>query len=92
MERRRRRAAAVRVASGLVLSTNGGGPLPYSFDPALTGTIQYENATTQQSTTFLTGTNFLAQKTESYNFGYQQGFKTGTLLNVTFDNSRQSTK
>ena len=78
-------------ASGLVLSTNGGGPLPYSFDPALTGTIQYENATTQQSTTFLTGTNFLAQKTESYNFGYQQGFKTGTLLNVTFDNSRQST-
>ena len=78
-------------ASGLVLSTNGGGPQPYSFDPTLTGTLQYENATTQQSTLFLTGTNFLAQKTESYNFGYQQGFKTGTLLNVTFDNSRQST-
>ncbi len=78
-------------ASGLVLSTNGGGPQPYNFDPALTGTIQYENATTQQSTTFLTGTNFLAQKTETYNFGYQQGFKTGTLLNVSFDNSRQTT-
>ncbi len=78
-------------ASGLVLSTNGGGPLPYSFDPALTGTIQYENATSPQSTTFLTGSNSLSQATESYNFGYQQGFKTGTLLNVTFDNSRQTT-
>ncbi len=78
-------------ASGLVLSTNGGGPQPYSFDPALTGTIQYENASTQQTTNFITGTNILANKTETYNFGYQQGFKTGTLLNVTFDQSRQST-
>ena len=78
-------------ASGLVLSTNGGGPLPYNFDPILTGNVQYESANTQQSTMFLTGTDFLAQKTETYNFGYQQGFKTGTLLNVSFDNSRQST-
>ena len=78
-------------SSGLVLSTNGGGPLPYSFDPLLTGTVQYENATTPQSTTFLTGSNSLAQKTETYNFNYSQGFKTGTLLNVGFDNSRQTT-
>ena len=78
-------------AQGLVLSTNGGGPLPYDLDPLLTGTVQYESANTPQSTTFLTGTNFLATKTESYNFGYQQGFLTGTLLNVTFNNSRQTT-
>ena len=78
-------------ASGLVLSTNGGGPLPYNFDPALTGTLQYESAKTQQPTTFITGTDFLNQNTASYNFGYQQGFKTGTLLNVTFDNARQTT-
>ena len=78
-------------ASGLVLSTNGGGPLPYSFDPALTGTLQYESASTQQATTFITGTNTLNQNTASYNFGYQQGFKTGTLLNVTFNNARQTT-
>ncbi len=45
-------------SSGLVLSTNGGGPLPYSFDPYLTGTLQYESASTQQATTFLTGTDF----------------------------------
>lgn len=78
-------------ASGLVLSTNGGGPLPYNFDPALTGTVQYESARTQQTTQFITGTNFLNQKSETYNFGYQQGFKTGTLLNVSYNNARQTT-
>ena len=78
-------------SSGLVLSTNGGGPLPYNFDPALTGNVQYESSKTQQTTTFITGTDFLNQNTETYNFGYQQGFKTGTLLNVSFDNSRSTT-
>ncbi len=52
-----------------------------SLDPVLTGTLQYEAANTQQTTTFLTGTNTLQQNTGTYNFGYQQGFVTGTLLN-----------
>ncbi|HVG26498.1 MAG TPA: TolC family protein [Acidobacteriaceae bacterium] len=77
--------------SGLVLSTNGGGPLPENLDPFLTGTLQYESANTQQSTTLLTGTNTLAQDTALYNFGYQQGFLTGTALSVTFNNTRQTT-
>jgi outer membrane protein len=76
---------------GLVLSTNGGGPLPESLDPVLTGTLQYEAANLPQSSTFLTGTNSLTQNTGTYNFGYQQGFLTGTLLNVTFNNLRQTT-
>jgi len=33
-------------ASGLVLSTNGGGPLPLNRDGVLTGTAQYEQRTT----------------------------------------------
>src|SRR5579871_3299123 len=78
-------------ASGIVLSTNGGGPLPESLDPILTGTLQYEAANTPQSTTFITGTNTLNQNTGTYNFGYQQGFLTGTLFNVTFNNSRTTT-
>lgn len=78
-------------ASGLVLSTNGGGPLPENLDPILTGNIQYEAANTQQSSTFLTGTNTLNQNTSTFNFGYQQGFLTGTRLDVTFDNSRSTT-
>jgi outer membrane protein len=78
-------------ASGIVLSTNGGGPLPENLDPILIGTVQYEAANTPQSTTFITGTNTLNQNTGTYNFGYQQGFLTGTLLNVTFDNTRTTT-
>lgn len=78
-------------AQGLVLSTNGGGPTPMNLDPALTGTLQYDASNTQQSTTFLTGTNTLSQNTGTYNFGYQQGFLTGTLLNLTLNNSRTTT-
>jgi outer membrane protein TolC len=53
--------------------------------------LQYEAANTQQTTTFLTGTNTLQQNTGTYNFAYQQGFVTGTLLNFSFNNSRTTT-
>jgi outer membrane protein len=78
-------------ASGLVLSTSGGGPTPEAMDPLLTGTIQYESANTQQSTTFITGTNTLQQNTATYNAVFQQGFSPGTLFTATFDNSRATT-
>jgi outer membrane protein TolC len=78
-------------AAGIVLSTNGGGPAPQLLDPVLTGNIQYDNSNTQQTTTFITGTNTLKSTTGTYNFGYQQGFKTGTLFNFTFNNSRTTT-
>jgi outer membrane protein len=77
--------------SGLVLSTNGGGPLPELLDPVLTGTLGYESAKTQQSSALLTGTNYLNSDTSTYNFGYAQGFITGTALNVTFNNTRATT-
>jgi outer membrane protein len=77
--------------SGLVLSTNGGGPLPEVLDPVLTGNLQYEAANTQQTSTLITGTNSLNTDTSTYNFGYTQGFLTGTALSVTFNNSRQTT-
>ena len=79
-------------ASGLVLSTNGGGPLPEQLDPLLTGTMQYETVDAQQANTlFSGGLPVLTTSTGTYNFGYQQGFVTGSLLNVTFNNSRIST-
>ncbi len=78
-------------ANGLVLSTNGGGPTPEVLDPVLTGQLQYEAADTAQSTTLLTGTSQLNNNTSTYNFGYVQGFLTGTQLAVTFNNSRQTT-
>ncbi len=78
-------------ASGLVLSTNGGGPQPYSFDPSLTGTAEYERATVPESSTLITGTNSLTQATITGDLGYVQGFSTGTQLSVTFNNTRSTT-
>ncbi len=78
-------------AGGLVLSTNGLGPTPEPLDPVLTGTLQYESAQTQQSSTLITGTNTLNQDTSTYDFGYSQGFLTGTALTVGFNNTRATT-
>ncbi|MDP9052632.1 MAG: TolC family protein [Acidobacteriota bacterium] len=75
---------------GLVLSTNGGGPAPENLDPVLTGNLEYE-ATTTPSTSAFTGTTPVRSSTATFNFGYQQGFLTGTNLAVTFNNSRGTT-
>lgn len=74
-------------ASGLVLSTNGGGPTPLNRDPLVTGTLQYESAISPGGTSIF-NPNSTTTDTATYNFGYQQGFLTGTQLNVTFSNSR----
>ena len=79
-------------ANGLVLSTSGGGPAPENLDPTLSSTLQYEAANQQQSNLlFSGGKSVLFTDTATYNFGYQQGFLTGTNLGVTFSNSRVST-
>ena len=75
-------------ANGLVLSTNGGGPQPYNFDPFLSGTLQYER-NTQQGTSSFQPNNTAA--TFTGDFGYTQGFSTGSNLSVTFNNTRVST-
>lgn len=75
-------------ANGLVLSTNGGGPLPYSFDPALLGTSSYTRTVTPATSSFSPGAT---SNTFTNNIQYLQGFSTGTQLQVTFDNSRQTT-
>lgn len=77
--------------SGIVLATTGGGPLPAQLDPTLTGTVQYERSDVQQPTTLFTGTNFLSTTNTEYNFAYNQGFLTGTALNVSFNNTRSTT-
>jgi len=79
-------------ANGLVLSTSGSGPTPYNMDPVLTGTLEYQTQTQQQSNLlFSGGLSSLYTNTSTYNFTYQQGFGTGTLFNVGFNNSRVST-
>ncbi len=72
--------------NGIVLSTNGGGPSPYNFDPVLTGTSEFERATTPATNAFSGSTG----NTFTNNIKYEEGFSTGTLLDVTFDNTRQT--
>jgi len=75
-------------SGGLVQSTNGSGPTPEVMDPVLTGTIQLQRTTTPEATPFASGAPTLNQNADSYNFNYNQGFITGTQLQVAFDNSR----
>lgn len=76
---------------GIVSSTTGAGPSIDSFDPILTGNFQIEHANYAQSNAVTSGVLSLSQNTGLANFGYSQGFQTGTLLNVTFNNSRSTT-
>ncbi len=77
---------------GLVTSTNGGGPAPEQRDPVLQGTLQYEQlAQPQLNTLFSGGQQVLNTNTATYNFTYNQGFVTGTSLQVGFTNSRATT-
>jgi outer membrane protein TolC len=76
---------------GIVLSTSGVGPTVDSFDPVLTGNLSLQRGTFPQATTLLTGVPTTTQNTNTYDFGYSQGFVTGTALNIGFNNSRTST-
>ena len=75
--------------SGLVLSTSGAGPSPENRDPSVTGTIQLERAKAPQvNTLFSGGKSALTTNTDQYNFTYNEGFITGTALQVGYNNSR----
>jgi outer membrane protein TolC len=75
-------------ASGIVSSASGAGPQPDNFDPVLSGTLSEEHARFPVSNAITIGTNSLAQNQGTANFGLSQGFSTGTLFNITYDNSR----
>ncbi len=73
-------------SSGLALTTNGGGPLPEALDPVFTGTVELQRERTQELNLAFTGVSPLDENLNQYNFGYTQGFLTGTQLQVTFNN------
>ncbi|WP_348261196.1 TolC family protein [Telmatobacter sp. DSM 110680] len=75
--------------SGLTLTTAGAGPLPEPLDPNITGTVQFERARQPQANTlFSGGKTALTTNTNQYNFGYNQGFVTGTALQANITNTR----
>jgi outer membrane protein TolC len=78
--------------SGLTLTTAGAGPIPETLDPFLNGTIQLERAYQPQINTLISGGQpKLNTNTDLYNFTYNQGFVTGTALQVGWQNSRITT-
>jgi outer membrane protein len=70
-----------------ITSTEGLGPTITSFDPFVSGTLQFDHARFIPTSPFA-GT---AQNTTTGNFTYQQGFHSGTNISVGFNNSRQTT-
>ena len=75
-------------ASGLVQSTLGTGTNIDSFDPIISGGMDLEHATFPQSSIILNGVQSLQQNSGVANFNFSQGFGTGTLLTVGFNNDR----
>ncbi len=83
-------ASAATGFLGISQSADGAGPLPEAnIDPNVTGTVQLERANQPQSNTlFSGGKSSLNTNTDQYNFTYNQGFYTGTQLQVGLTNSR----
>src|SRR5580704_4789576 len=75
-------------ASGLVQSTLGVGTNIDSFDPIISGGMDIEHATFPQSSPVLSGVTSLQQNSGVANFNYTQGFASGTLLTMGFNNDR----
>jgi outer membrane protein len=79
-------------SGGLVLSTNGGGPVPENLDPTLTSAVEYQSQTQAQATPlFSGGLPSIYTNNGTFNFGYTQGFLSGTQVQVAFNNQRMST-
>ncbi len=72
---------------GVALTTNGLGPTPESMDPTLSGNLQFQRQTTAEQNILFYPSGSLNQNTNVYNFTYNQGFITGTQLQVGFDNT-----
>jgi outer membrane protein len=71
---------------GLTLSTAGAGPVPENLEPTVTTNLQFDWATSPSSSFFTGGQS----TSDTYNFGYNQGFVTGTAFQFTWDNNRST--
>lgn len=80
-------------ASGVVNTTLGVGPTLDSWDPIITGTLQEEhaNSPTTTSRVLTGGAATTVQNTTLADFSYLQGFSTGSLLTLSYNNSRLAT-
>jgi len=75
-------------ASGLVQSTLGVGTPIDTFDPIVGGGMNIDHATFPESSKVLYGVSSLQQNSGIANFNYTQGFASGTLMSLNFNNDR----
>lgn len=75
--------------AGLVTSTSGVGAAVPTFDPILTGTFQLDQ--NRSLSAFSLSNPFTNTHTDTWDFGYQQGFHWGTTLSVGFNNTHATT-
>ncbi len=73
------------VLSGLNVQL-AGSAIP-NLDPVAFGFWQFSHITSPQTSSFVTGTNFLVTQFQSGNFGIQQGFLTGTTATLGMVNT-----
>ena len=64
----------------------GGSAVP-SFDPTATVNYNWQHLTSPQSSSFTTGTSSLVNTQKTANFGFQQGFVTGTNVSFGWNNT-----
>jgi outer membrane protein len=81
-------SGATAGSSGLVLSSDGAGPVPENRDPLVSGTVQFERQKSPQTSPFQPRAFTNA---DSYNFNYTQGWVTGTSATLAWNNSRTTT-
>ncbi len=60
------------------------------YDPAIVGQLNWTHQTTPQSNSVVTGTPALVSNGLVANAGIQQGFSSGALASLTFNNNHQS--
>ena len=73
------------VLSGLNVQL-AGSAIP-NLDPTFFLNSQFQHQTSPQTSTFVTGTNFLVTSFKNSNFGVQQGFLTGTSVSLGMSNT-----
>lgn len=73
--------------NGLTLTTAGAGPTPENLEPTIGAQIQWDRDHLPPTSFFSTGTS----STNTYNFLFNQGFVTGTNMQVAFNNTYATT-
>jgi outer membrane protein len=80
--------------TGVLRAKSGQGTPAGSFDPTLTSAFAWSRSSIPINNPFLAGGGLTQSALTSYvtqgNFGYTQGFPTGTSYSITFNNRRDS--